>query len=171
MGNQRLTPNTTPPGPQLITCSADAFIRLWSLADLYEPYNPAAACEEESREADTAAGPTLAVPHRTPDRPFRSAPASPATPASTFLNYSLDVGALALTPKRRVKGRAVTPVCIGEMVAHGDSVNHLVVCDNGGFASCSSDKTVILWKQGAYEAEARSQRALEMLHRESAPRT
>jgi hypothetical protein len=50
---------------------------------------------------------------------------------------------LKITSNRSIK---LDPICLGEMWGHSDSVNQLLAFAENGFASCSNDGTVILWK-------------------------
>jgi len=65
--------------------------------------------------------------------------------------------------KRTVK---VESICLGEMWGHTDSVNHLIQISESSFASCSSDTTVILWKDGRQESEHRNKVITQYIQRE-----
>jgi len=54
------------------------------------------------------------------------------------------------------KSHKFDPICIGEMWAHTDCINHLLAFLENSFASCSSDCSVILWKDGRVESELRN---------------
>lgn len=43
-------------------------------------------------------------------------------------------------------GGKMTPIQMGEMWAHSDAINQLLACTENSLASCSNDRTVILWK-------------------------
>jgi len=50
----------------------------------------------------------------------------------------------------------VEPILLGEMLVHSDGINQLLTLSEKSFASCSNDRTLILWKDGHDEAELRN---------------
>eukprot|EP01114_Cavostelium_apophysatum_P013741 TRINITY_DN3396_c0_g1_i1.p1 TRINITY_DN3396_c0_g1~~TRINITY_DN3396_c0_g1_i1.p1 ORF type:complete len:525 (-),score=127.93 TRINITY_DN3396_c0_g1_i1:58-1632(-) len=65
------------------------------------------------------------------------------------------------------RSNRVECVCLGEMWAHSDSVNQILFFTENNFASCSSDNSVILWKDGRVESELRNRFASLLLHQQN----
>lgn len=194
-------------GRLLLTAAADAHIRLWSLAHLFDDaadgghVDPVAAARSVLATPFGAVFPAGAMGsvHTHPHSPARASPmhtprrgtpgsaaaatdgsSLPATPSSANRSPKSSPNAhRRRTPssaKRSGKqpggvsgsvAQQLLPPCIGEMLAHGNSVNRLVACGAHAFASCGSDSLVVVWKNGAWQWRQRNLIATHMLQREA----
>jgi len=57
----------------------------------------------------------------------------------------------------RASSVTVKPVCLGELIAHADSVNSMLILNEYSFVSCGSDWNLVLWKDGLVETQKRNE--------------
>eukprot|EP00117_Sycon_ciliatum_P006168 scpid75911/ scgid9822/ WD repeat-containing protein 41 len=77
-------------------------------------------------------------------------PVGVTSPVETFM------GERDLVSHRK-SAKPITPVLVGQLAGHSGAVQRLLDLSPNGFASCSSDHLVILWKHGVNESQKRDE--------------
>jgi WD40 repeat protein len=143
-------------GEWLVTCSADAVIRLWGLSEL----NQRRRSSPERAGAGAAAN--LLVPGgggggSGGEDAWKVAPATPPRPAGTtraassspsFFNRAAPAPSWSVS-----KPVPALPRLLGNLAVHSDRVNMLLACGGSEFLSCGSDQMVVLWRTDIIEWE------------------
>ena len=132
-------------GACLVTCAADASIRLWSNRQAFNFL------------LDRAHDPTGTVTINSPTPPSSAHPPptlSPAAAANANVSHK-QYRSLASLLKKSGLSR-LEPIYFGEMLAHSYSVNRLLPLSATSVASCGSDGLVVLWKDGRHQSALRS---------------
>lgn len=152
-------------GRVLVTCAADANIRLWSLAHLFDDCNTddVHLAARNALAAPLVHSGNVALSPLRQRRVLQGSPKSsprrlPFAPGHSPDHHKHSGASSTNTP-------SLLPPCIGEMMAHSGTVNQLVACGPHAFASCGSDHWVILWKNGAWQWRQRNLVASHVLRK------